>query len=1114
MGLDKHCSRSRIRATAALLGCFLLLDASLAIARNEEGTTAARLLETSGCEGGLIVHVGCGNGRMTVALRTDDRYLVQGLDRDAKNVERARNHVRSKGLYGPVSIRTWDGRSLPYADDLVNLLVIEDRGELSDDEVLRVVAPGGAVCSRTGDRWSVVVKPWPDDIDQWTHHLHDASNNPVGHDRRVGPPRHLQWTAGPLWARSHGWTPSVSAMVSAGGRLFAIVDEAPAGVDATLPDRWTLVARDAFSGVLLWKRPVPNWGSQCYSGTPDWGNGVTTGRFTMPPHIGKRLVAVDETVFVTLGAFAPVTALDAATGQVRRVYDQTARADEILCYGDRLIVSLNPPRTNGERALGKSVCVVDAQTGRTLWQRGPFTAVWATRSQDPFGRLELTAGDGQVFLLTEESVVSLDLDTGRTIWQVNRPKLSDSADRRIGFAGVYEYRLTVMLYHDGVVLLAQPEPNAPHTYHTMPGTLYAFDARTGRLLWKHSYGGWGHCTPPDVFVVGDRVWVHEHAPAEFAPAPAHGVRAAHPEQVDYAVQALELRTGRRLQRISTKDIFNVGHHHRCTRNKITERFLMTCRRGVEFVDLQSGQNYLHHWVRSGCLLGYLPCNGLLYVTPHPCQCFIGAKLKGFNALAAQRKRPSSGSRSPSVDRLQRGSAYAESFNFDSPPSRVLEPSTRNPRPVSDWPTYRHDGHRSGATEAEVGTQLKVDWTARLGERLSSVVVAEGKLFVADVNGHTLYALDASSGRLMWRKTAGGRIDSPPTVYRGLVLFGSADGWVYCLRATDGVLVWRFRAAPEERQITAFGQLESVWPVHGSVLVRDDQCWLAAGRSSYLDGGIHVFVLDPKTGQLLQERTFYSPKSDTGKMPGGDAFRVPGLLNDILVTDGESVFVRQMKVSMGASGGNMHLYTTAGFLDSTWFNRTYWRFGRAESTGIMVLGEGVAYGVEAYPSRGANTLFRPGSRSYRLMALSVSESPSAPPVRRGRRRPKAKTIWQKRVGVRITAMVRANDKLFAAGSPDEVDLKDPYAAWEGRKGGVLVAFDAESGEKLFEMKLPAPPVWDGLAAVPGRLFLAMTNGSVACLSSQSDALQSIRDSSTVEEADWMRRQTVWVNSTIQ
>ena len=63
----------------------------------------------------------------------------------------------------------------------------------------------------------------------------------------------------------------------------------------------------------------------------------------------------------------------------------------------------------------------------------------------------------------------------------------------------------------------------------------------------------------------------------------------------------------------------------------------------------------------------------------------------------------------------------------------------------------------------------------------------------------------------------------------VLLFGCADGYIYCLTADDGRLVWRFRAAPEDRQMVAFEQVESVWPVHGAVLVRDDVAYVTAGR---------------------------------------------------------------------------------------------------------------------------------------------------------------------------------------------------------------------------------------------------------------------------------------------
>ena len=71
----------------------------------------------------------------------NDRFCVHGLDTDAANVREAREHVRSLGIHGRVSVGLFDGKRLPYVDDLVNLLIADDLGEISQDEVMRVLAP-------------------------------------------------------------------------------------------------------------------------------------------------------------------------------------------------------------------------------------------------------------------------------------------------------------------------------------------------------------------------------------------------------------------------------------------------------------------------------------------------------------------------------------------------------------------------------------------------------------------------------------------------------------------------------------------------------------------------------------------------------------------------------------------------------------------------------------------------------------------------------------------------------------------------------------------------------------------------------------------------------------
>jgi outer membrane protein assembly factor BamB len=673
--------------------------------------------------------------------------------------------------------------------------------------------------------------------------------------------------------------------------------------------------------------------------------------------------------------------------------------------------------------------------------------------------LELATGHGKVFLLTSETIECLDAESGERLWRTARPPLPADAVRRLGFAGMYEYLLTVMVYHDGVVLLAQPEPNTHHTYHTMPGTLFAFSADNGEQMWKHTYGGWGHCTPPDVFVVGDNVWTHVNADTEFGSVWGNGYKALDSSKVDYRIQALDLRTGTLRKELPTKDVFNVGHHHRCYRNRVTERFLLSSRRGVEFVDLATGQNYQNHWVRSGCLLGYLPCNGMLYVAPHPCSCYIATKLVGYNALAPARKP------GPAIEtRLVEGPAYGKTG------SHVDATET--------WPTYRGNGRRTGALDSHIPAQLHVTWQNDIGARPSALVASAGMVFAAGVDTHTVHAFDADTGRALWHYTAGARVDSPPTVHDGLAIFGATDGRVYCLRADDGQLVWRFTAAPQECLVTAHGQLESAWPIPGSVLIHDEKCWFAAGRSSYMDGGIHLYALDPARGKVLHHETIYNPDPATGiATPEPDAHQMAGLLNDIPATDGSSVFIRQMNLTAAKDRSQPRVFSTGGYLDSSWFNRTFWQSGKARTSGLMVLGDGVAYGAEVYASRSRETVFKPGAGAYRLRCVPLKITPAERNANAKRRPREPQPVWERKIGIRVTALLRAADTIFVAGAPDVVDPQDPEGAWEGRQGGILAAFAADDGRKLAQYKLPAPPVWDGMAATPGRLYLATTNGAI-------------------------------------
>ena len=355
---------------------------------------------------------------------------------------------------------------------------------------------------------------------------------------------------------------------------------------------------------------------------------------------------------------------------------------------------------------------------------------------------------------------------------------------------------------------------------------------------------------------------------------------------------------------------NPGHHHRCYSNKATDRYILGGRRGTEFIDLDSGEVLWNSWVRGVCKYGVLPCNGLLYAPPHACGCYTLVKTTGFFALAP--RNLADAALPESVAPPQRGPAY------EAPLSDSASPA------ADAWPAYRHDGSRSGSTEMTLPAALRIAWQAAAGGRLSAPTVAERRVYVADADGHRLCALDATSGREAWQFTTGARIDSPPTIFRGRALFGGRDGYVYSVTTADGTLAWRVLAARADRRIPADGQLGSVSPCHGSVLLRDGVIYATAGRSSYLDSGIDLCRIDPQAGTLLSRAPIYSPDTQTGRQPEQyDANTMPGSRSDILSDDADHVYLQESAFDgrqLIRQDGNPHLFALTGMLDDAWSHR--------------------------------------------------------------------------------------------------------------------------------------------------------------------------------------------------
>jgi hypothetical protein len=376
--------------------------------------------------------------------------------------------------------------------------------------------------------------------------------------------------------------------------------------------------------------------------------------------------------------------------------------------------------------------------------------------------------------------------------------------------------------------------------------------------------------------------------------------------------------------------------------------------------------------------------------------------------------------------------------------------------------------RTGAVKTTVPSDSALLWRVKVGNRVSAPIAVAGRLYAAIVDEHHVACLDVRDGRTLWEFAAGGRVDSPPTWHAGRVLFGSADGWVYCLRADDGKLLWRLRAAPEERLVGAFGQLESAWPVHGSVLVHGRSVYVAAGRSSQLDGGIHLYRVRLDTTSALAKARLRGPDYTSDSVR--ENFQLPmGSLPDILMFDGTHIHMRTktFDLDLKEQRGSTQLQAKGGLLESSYFKRIPWTLD-GQYARLIVHDNEVAYYVRMFDSlRGLDpkVYFTPGKQGYLLFAR--------------RKLGKKGEAWQRRIPVRVRAMVLAEGGLWVAGPPDVVDPKDPLGAFEGRKGGRVLAVDPATGETLAEHALPSPPVFHGAAAASGRLYLTAEDGTIAC-----------------------------------
>ena len=548
---------------------------------------AQAILEASGLKGGLIVLAGDKDGRLTTAL-SEGPIVIQSLTRSEEELVNTRDHINEQGLAGRVTTLRWNGSRLPYADNLVNLLVVTEGEQVDRDETMRVLAPGGTVYVIDNEKSTIETKPRPSTIDDWTHYLYGPDNNAVSKDTEVGPPRYIQWIRGPRFSRTHDHLASMSAMVSANGRVFYIVDETSAAFAGATAD-WKLIACDAFNGVQLWKRDIDKWEYHLR----DFRSG--------PADIARRLVAVGDRVYVTLGYGEPVTAIDAATGELLHTYEGTQDATEILVDDGTLLIAAGEQNENWRFDQAKAivsqtdyvppfedvtppthdmrVMALDAASGEILW-----------RNEEPYVKTlmpaTLTSSDGSVYFETPERIVCLEGSSGQASWNfprsLQRTRLAWSSPTLVVRDGVV-YSADRRAADAAGALLWMPSGGF-HEYIKGPdaeGELIALDAASGEQLWNcEAYEGFNAAV--DVLISDDVLWTGNYAWGD-GPGITQGRDPLSGDVV---------RT-----RAPDQELMKKIGHARCHRAKATDKYLILGRRGVEWVDVKTGELIANRFVR-------------------------------------------------------------------------------------------------------------------------------------------------------------------------------------------------------------------------------------------------------------------------------------------------------------------------------------------------------------------------------------------------------------------------------------------------------------------------------------------------------------------------------------
>ncbi|MCA9014759.1 MAG: PQQ-binding-like beta-propeller repeat protein [Planctomycetaceae bacterium] len=244
--------------------------------------------------------------------------------------------------------------------------------------------------------------------------------------------------------------------------------------------------------------------------------------------------------------------------------------------------------------------------------------------------------------------------------------------------------------------------------------------------------------------------------------------------------------------------------------------------------------------------------------------------------------------------------------------------------AADWPMWRGNVERTAVTSEVLPVQLHLSWSRQLPkhqvawpneERLQYDLALEpvsvgNRILVGSPLDGSLTAFNAQTGEESWKFYSNGPVRFAPAVTGENVIFGSDDGYLYCLNLADGTLRWKISGAPDthqQRWHLGNDRLISYWPVRGAPVVQEGIVYFGAGIWPSM--GTYLSAVEIETGKrkwinqriqfLKNVRIDHNYLHESGLSPQGYCLIADGKL---VVPNG-----RSMPARIDPETGKMHYY---------------------------------------------------------------------------------------------------------------------------------------------------------------------------------------------------------------